>query len=84
MRLALSLALAATARAFVLNCDEVNPNNGNSPYNLRALEGGKASSKYTDTPPTRSEAKIRLNLCDGVVPEDGKGEGDQVGGEMYS
>jgi hypothetical protein len=49
-------------------------------YDLTALAGVKEISKQTETPPTISEARVRLELCgDGLELGDGAEE-DQVRG----
>lgn len=74
----LPLLLATAAQAFVLQCNEVNPQNARDPFNLSELSGGKATSKETETPPTKNEAKLRLNLCEDVGKESDVDDSDQV------
>ena len=48
-------------------------------YDLTPLGGVRSASSRTDTPPTQSEARLRMDLCgDGVGREDGLADEDQV------
>ena len=48
-------------------------------YDLKPLGGVRSASSRTDTPPTQSEARLRMDLCgDGVGREDGLADEDQV------
>ncbi|WWC91871.1 uncharacterized protein L201_006818 [Kwoniella dendrophila CBS 6074] len=49
------------------------------PYDLSPLQGIREVSKDTATPPTTSEAKVKMELCepDGIGKEDGVADEDQ-------
>jgi hypothetical protein len=48
-------------------------------YDLNPLGNVRTASSRTDTPPTQSEARLRMALCgDGVGREDGLADEDQV------
>lgn len=82
MRLRPPLALLNVGLAALLpltlafSCDAVSTP-GNS-FNLEPLKGLRTSSKQTDTPPTKTEVRFTMNLCESLGKEEGKGDEDQV------
>ena len=48
-------------------------------YDLSPLSGTRRTSKNTQTPPTTSEAKVRMRMCSEIERLEGVPDEDQVG-----
>lgn len=73
----LTACLASLSAAQAFSCKQTI--NGKD-YDLGPLGGLREVSKESDTPPTKTIARVRMDLCseDGVSKEDGVDEKDQV------
>jgi hypothetical protein len=49
-------------------------------YDISPLSGQRTAEKSTDTPPTRNEARVTMNLCsdEGIEYDEGSTDEDQV------
>jgi hypothetical protein len=72
-----SLCLTGLSAAQSFSC---NPTVGGKTYDLAPLAGVREVSKESDTPPTKTVARVRMELCagDGLKKDDGVDERDQV------
>ncbi|ODN94851.1 hypothetical protein L198_04999 [Cryptococcus wingfieldii CBS 7118] len=68
--------LASLSLAAAFDC-ALSP--GSIPFDLHPLAGIRTASKQSDTPPTTSEAKVSLDLCnpEGLQREEGLSDEDQ-------
>ncbi|TXT13559.1 hypothetical protein VHUM_00926 [Vanrija humicola] len=71
--LALQLALAPLAAAW--ECNDVV--SGSVKYDLSPLGGRRQASKETDSPPTKNEQRVQLDICGLLGKADGVAEEDQ-------
>lgn len=77
------LSSTTTLAVTSFDCKPTIPSNDRSEssrhFDLTALDGVRSSIKETDTPPTKSEAKVKMSLCgdDGIGNDDTLAEEDQ-------
>ncbi len=78
----LSTTLAATSFDCKLTIPSGDRSKSSQYFDLTTLEGLRSALKETDTPPTKSEAKVTMALCgdDGIGSDDALSEEDQVSG----
>jgi hypothetical protein len=79
----LLLATLSTVSAFdcKLTLPSLDRSKPDEVFDLNPLSGQRSASKETDTPPTKNEAVVKMQLCgdDGVEKDDKLSEEDQVG-----